>query len=70
MNAAIIALVRVTAFAVTLGNATIPPNTEVEVVAATDSQAPPVPTVFEIEVEAGRSCAVGRASHAMGIGYL
>jgi hypothetical protein len=49
MNAAIIALV--TAFAVPLGNASIPPVPDVEVIEAADAQAPPEPTILEIAAD-------------------
>jgi hypothetical protein len=46
MNATIIALV--TAFAVPLGNASLPPDTNDESVEGATSQAPPEPTILEV----------------------
>lgn len=46
MNAAIIALV--TAFAIPLGNASVPPNTDVEVI---EVEAPPEPTILHVAAD-------------------
>jgi hypothetical protein len=49
MNAAIISLV--TAFAIPLGNASLPPMNDGEVIEAADSQALPQPTILEVAAD-------------------